>query len=133
MRTGGQHIEREKRTIEKMVKIYCRAKHSHRGLLPCAECSTFLSYAFRRLDKCPYGDAKPTCSNCPIHCYKPAEKKQVTEIMRYAGPRMLARHPVLAIAHQIDGLRRKVLHPRELTREQRRVRAARKSCNSNPH
>jgi hypothetical protein len=51
--------------------------------------------------------------------------------MRYAGPRMLCRHPVLAIAHQIDGLRRKVLHPRELTRDERRARAAQKSCRSN--
>jgi hypothetical protein len=114
-----------------MVGIYCRARHSQRAQAPCADCSTLLSYAFRRLDKCPYGEAKPTCSNCPIHCYKPAEKKQVTEIMRYAGPRMLFRHPVLAIAHQIDGLRRKVLHPRELTRDQRRrARAAQKSCKS---
>jgi hypothetical protein len=38
--------------------------------------------------------------------------------MRYAGPRMLLRHPLLAILHQLDGLR-KAVHPRELTREQR--------------
>jgi hypothetical protein len=44
---------------------------------------------------------------------------------------MLLRHPVLAIAHQIDGLRRKVQHPRELTRDERRLRAAQKSCNPN--
>ena len=39
-------------------------------------------------------------------------------IMRYAGPRMLFRHPYLAIAHQLDGFR-KAEHPRELTRGQR--------------
>jgi hypothetical protein len=131
MHSTGRHIEREKRTIEKMVGLYCRAKHSHRNLSTCPECSTFLRYAHRRLDKCPYGDAKPTCSNCPIHCYKPAEKQQVAEIMRYAGPRMLFRHPILAIQHQFDGLRRNVLHPRELTRAERQSRAAQKSCDSN--
>ena len=43
---------------------------------------------------------------------------QAREIMRYAGPRMLFRHPILAIAHQLDGLR-KTRHPCEFTREQR--------------
>ncbi len=38
--------------------------------------------------------------------------------MRYAGPKMLLRHPLLAIAHQLDGFR-KARHPREFTREQR--------------
>ncbi len=85
----------------------------------CAECAEFRSYAEKRLQKCPYGEDKPTCANCPIHCYKPARRAQVRKIMRYAGPRMLLRHPVLAITHQLDGLRRAV-HPRELTREQRR-------------
>jgi hypothetical protein len=35
--------------------------------------------------------------------------------MRYAGPRMMARHPYLALMHLIDG-RRKVKHPMELRR-----------------
>jgi hypothetical protein len=26
--------------------------------------------------------------------------------MRYAGPRMLGRHPVLALLHKLDGLRK---------------------------
>ena len=39
-------------------------------------------------------------------------------IMRYAGPRMLLRHPYLAIAHKLDGLIA-AKHPKELTREQR--------------
>ena len=38
---------------------------------PCEECRRFLDYAERRLEKCPYGEAKPTCARCPIHCYKP--------------------------------------------------------------
>jgi len=51
-------------------------------------------------------------------CYKPARKAQAREIMRYAGPKMLLRHPLLAIAHQLDGFR-KARHPGEFTREQR--------------
>jgi hypothetical protein len=38
--------------------------------------------------------------------------------MRYAGPRMLFLHPILAITHQLDSFR-KTRHPREFTRKQR--------------
>jgi predicted amidophosphoribosyltransferase len=104
--------------MSKMVGIYCAAHHDSDVDSLCEECSEFLHYAERRLRKCPYGDQKPTCANCPVHCYKPARKDQARVIMRYAGPRMLLRHPLLAIAHQLDGFR-KATHPRERTREQR--------------
>lgn len=113
-----KHLARERRTMSKMVGIYCSAHHEGTEEALCDECSEFLGYAELRLEKCPYGDDKPTCANCPIHCYKPARKEQVTKIMRFAGPRMLLRHPILAIAHQLDGFR-KAGHPRELTREER--------------
>ncbi len=104
--------------MNKMVGIYCAARHDPPMDEVCNKCRDFLDYAELRLDKCPYGEDKPTCANCPVHCYKPARRAQVRAIMRYAGPRMLFRHPWLAISHQFDGLR-KALHPRELTREQR--------------
>jgi len=110
------HLERERTTISKMVGIYCKAHHGSNGL--CDECAVFMDYAEVRLEKCPYGEDKPTCSNCPVHCYKESYRDQAKEIMRYAGPRMLLRHPVLTITHYIDG-RRKAKHPRELTREER--------------
>jgi hypothetical protein len=59
-----------------------------------------------RIDKCPFQAEKPTCANCPIHCYKKDRREEVREVMRYAGPRMLLRHPVLAVLHQLDGKRR---------------------------
>jgi len=118
MRAKQKHLLRERRTIEKMVEIYCHDHHKPEGEQLCGDCRVFMDYAEVRLDKCPYGDDKPTCANCPIHCYKPARREQVKEIMRYAGPRMLLRHPLLAIQHKIDGLRM-ARHPRELTREQR--------------
>jgi len=105
--------------MAKMVGIYCAAHHDSSGNVLCTSCQEFLDYADVRLDKCPYGDDKPTCSNCPVHCYKPAQREQAKEIMRFAGPRMLLRHPLLAIAHKIDGFR-KVRHPVELTREERK-------------
>ncbi|WP_394132413.1 nitrous oxide-stimulated promoter family protein [Shewanella maritima] len=90
----------EYRTISAMVEIYCKAHHPNkpkRGV--CQECETFLEYAHTRLDRCPYGQDKPTCNKCPVHCYKPEMKQHARDIMIYAGPRMLLPHPIMAIKH----------------------------------
>jgi hypothetical protein len=118
MHTEMKRLARERLTMAKMVGMYCSARHDEATEILCATCQDFLDYADARLQKCPYGEGKPTCANCPIHCYKPARKAQAQMIMRYAGPRMLLRHPLLAVAHQLDSFR-KARHPRELTREQR--------------
>ncbi len=90
----------EFKTIKAMVNIYCRAHHnSTRKSVPCCECAEFIRYANEKLDRCPYGQNKPTCNRCPIHCYKQQQRQQAKEIMRYAGPRMLLKHPILAIKH----------------------------------
>ena len=72
----------------------------------CESCETLAAYAQARLFRCVYQEAKPTCANCPIHCYRPDMREQVRAVMRYAGPRMLLRHPYLAIMHLLDGLRK---------------------------
>lgn len=118
MQSLKKRLARERVTMSKMVGIYCSAHHDGSGEGLCTECREFLDYAQTRLQKCPYGEEKPTCANCPVHCYKPAQREHARQIMRYSGPRMLLRHPILAIAHQLDGFR-KVRHPREATREQR--------------
>lgn len=91
----------EYKTIKAMVKIHCRAHHKPTTSVPCPECIEFLAYANEKLDRCPYGQNKPTCKKCPIHCYKKEQRQQAKAIMRYAGPRMLLKHPVLAIKHLI--------------------------------
>jgi hypothetical protein len=63
------------------------------------------AYALRRLDACRYGGAKPACSKCPTHCYAPARRQAIREVMAFAGPRMLRHHPVLALRHLADKLR----------------------------
>ncbi|WP_199481460.1 nitrous oxide-stimulated promoter family protein [Vibrio owensii] len=88
----------EFKTVKAMVEVYCKDHHSTKGEL-CAECRELLEYAEVRLDRCPYGEDKPTCNKCPIHCYKPEPKEQMRLVMRYSGPRMLLKHPILAIRH----------------------------------
>ena len=86
-----------------MIGIFCRDRHAGHGL--CHACTALNAYARARLERCVYGPAKPTCVNCPIHCYRPELREAIREVMRYAGPRMLARHPILAITHVLDGRR----------------------------
>jgi hypothetical protein len=104
-----KRLAREEQTIAAMVEMYCRYHHDAAerdagGL--CPECAELMTYARVRLDKCRYGTEKPTCAACPTHCYKPAMRERVREVMRYSGPRMLKRHPVLAVAHLVDGRRK---------------------------
>ncbi|GLT14135.1 nitrous oxide-stimulated promoter family protein [Vibrio algivorus] len=91
-------LRTEMRTVTAMVEIYCRAHHHADGSL-CQKCCDLIDYARMRLDRCPYGEGKPTCNKCPIHCYKPEQKEKMRLVMRYSGPRMLLPHPLLAIRH----------------------------------
>lgn len=105
---GGKdrRMIREYRTIEAMIGIYCGDHHGKNTDGLCPSCSSLLGYARRRLDLCPFQENKTTCAHCPVHCYKPDMREQVREVMRYAGPRMTFRHPVLALFHLIDGFRK---------------------------
>ena len=96
---------REKKTVGAMIKMYCQAKHgTGEGL--CDDCRELLSYAIARLNGCPFGKGKTTCVNCAVHCYKPMMRKKISAVMRYAGPRMIYRHPILTLFHYLDGLRK---------------------------
>ncbi len=105
MNGHDRRIRREKKTITVMIEMYCRARHGTRSRALCDRCTALHDYAMQRIDKCPYCLAKPTCANCPIHCYKPDMRERVRTVMRYAGPRMMRRHPVLAVLHILDGRR----------------------------
>ncbi len=100
---------RELKTLEAMMRMYCRRYHRAQPL--CAECSGLARYAQRRLERCLFGDAKPTCAKCLVHCYRVDMRDRVREIMRWAGPHMVWRHPVLAILHTLDGRRPPVRLP----------------------
>lgn len=99
------HIERERATLEAMVRLYCRGVHGTAGE-PCPGCRDLIAYAERRLQKCPFHDEKPPCADCPIHCYQPKLREQVREVMRYAGPRMMLHHPFFALRHWLDSFRK---------------------------
>ena len=111
--SGKQHprIERERRTLEAMIRVYCHGNHGS-GTGECAECAELRVYAGKRLEKCPFQEEKPPCARCPIHCYQPARREQVKAVMRYSGPRMMLRHPIFALRHWLDGFRKAPATPR---------------------
>lgn len=98
-----RRLRRERKTVRLMVEIYC--SHHHRTETLCDRCAELAAYADRKLDLCPYGPHKPTCTNCPIHCYRPEPRERMREVMRFAGPRMITTHPYLAVMHFFDGRR----------------------------
>lgn len=95
---------REMNTMEKMIALYCRGQHGTASAL-CSDCAALLAYAEQRLDRCPFQENKSTCANCTVHCYNTEMRERVRQVMRYAGPRMLLHHPVLAVYHLLDGRR----------------------------
>ncbi len=89
----------EARTVYKMILIYCRSMHGTKNNELCPECSQLMAYARQRIEKCPWGENKPVCSECKVHCYKPEKRENIKVIMRFSGPRMLTRSPLLAVRH----------------------------------
>jgi hypothetical protein len=97
----GPRIARELKTVQKMIELYCRDHHGSKSGA-CGSCRLLADYAERRLLLCPFQENKTTCSKCAVHCYKPEYKRKIIEVMRYAGPRMMLHHPVLAVYHLVD-------------------------------
>ena len=118
--------EREQEIVSQMIALYCKGNHSaHRSPPPrergsgerrdlCPECAELEAYAHARSERCPFMEEKTFCSNCTVHCYRPEMRERIRTVMRYAGPRMLFHHPVMAIRHMIES-----------QRERRRVRSSR--------
>lgn len=85
-------------TLEKMTRLYCRARHG--GAPLCPACLELLAAAGERLRRCPR-DPKPSCRRCPANCWPARLRERLREVMRYSGPRLPLRHPLLALKHYL--------------------------------
>ncbi|SFR06331.1 Nitrous oxide-stimulated promoter [Desulfoscipio geothermicus DSM 3669] len=97
-------IEIEKDTVKKMIHLYCKSKHGFKKQL-CQDCQALLEYATERLEACKFGNAKPTCEKCTIHCYRPDMRDKVKKVMRFSGLRMIFVHPLKAARHMLKNIR----------------------------
>lgn len=123
-------IADEKKVVALMIRMYCRrhcrqqdrtaitdrtdrtgdtnqADNSSRTATSplCPECAALLDYAHRRLDSCRFGNGKPSCRKCPVHCYRADMRERIRTVMRWAGPRMIFHHPLAATKHLLRELR----------------------------
>lgn len=91
----------------RFTELYCRLKHRgvekgefplpagladrfRRGVRLCPDCTGFMEYALARRARCPL-DPKPSCKHCTIHCYSPAYRQKVREIMSFSGRQFILR------------------------------------------
>lgn len=99
-------LRRDVRTLATFVRVYCRGRHrdAERGPVElrtmdlaalyrrpvevCETCRKLLQHALVVRMRCPH-DPKPTCKNCPTHCYAPEYRAQIRAVMRYAGIRLM--------------------------------------------
>ncbi len=76
--------EKQFKILTKFIEVYCKHHHNPYRNTLCPECAELRDYARQRLEKCPY-DPKPKCKDCTTHCYKPAYRKQIREVMKFSG------------------------------------------------
>lgn len=97
--------QREKQIVSMMIALYCRRNHGGKGL--CPDCAALDAYARQRSDRCPFMETKTFCSNCRVHCYRGDCREKIRAVMRFAGPRMIFYHPILAIRHVMESKKEK--------------------------
>lgn len=96
-------MNNELQTVQLMISLYCRKKHQQQNL--CTQCQELKEYAAERISRCKYGEMKPVCRKCPIHCYKPEMREKIRAVMRFCGPRMIVYHPLIAVKHLLRSLK----------------------------
>ena len=92
------YIAKDVETIRIMTEIFCHAHHDTKEGM-CPECEDFYLYAVKRLACCPFGEKKPVCGSCKIHCFGKGYKEKAKEIMAFSGPRLILKHPYLSFRH----------------------------------
>ena len=90
-------LEREKRLVSQMIDIYSLRRHNeaHNSF----DAAELKKYAVSRLEHCRYGNGKPACKNCPVHCYSLERRRQIRRVMRLVGPRIFLYHPSSTLKH----------------------------------
>ena len=94
------YIAKDVETIRIMTEIFCHAHHDTKEGM-CPECEDFYLYAVKRLACCPFGEKKPVCGSCKIHCFGKGYKEKAKEIMAFSGPRLILKHPYLSFRHLV--------------------------------
>ena len=101
-------LRRDLKTLARFIGLYCRDHHADRPRSPatlkthdvaeiagretqlCDDCARLLAHAFVKRSRCPM-DPKPACKHCPDHCYHPAYRARIQEVMKHSGRKLAMR------------------------------------------
>ncbi len=101
--------EKELKTVYTMINMYCHKKHKTKKKDLCNDCNNLYSFVEMKRNKCPFGDDKGFCTNCKIHCYKSniLMREKIREVMRYSGPRLMFKHPIMYFNNLFETIKNK--------------------------
>jgi hypothetical protein len=103
---SNPELVRDLRILALFIDLYCRSQHvsaarrrvelrthdvaaiARKSVELCPECTKLLAHAFVKRTHCPM-NPKPMCKHCPNHCYHPAYRAQIREVMKVAGRKMV--------------------------------------------
>ncbi len=103
--------------LQTAVDGYAKAHPNWRRAALCPSCMELVTRVEGRTERCPHMAYKSYCHLCPRPCHPPAEMARITPLMRYSGPRLLLRHPVLTLRHVRGVMRSKKIIQRYKERE----------------
>ena len=73
--------------------------------------------AFSHTDRCPHSFFKTFCHQCPTTCYKLTDLERIEPIMKYAGRKIMIKHPIMGLKFVINLIRSKNLINKNKDRE----------------
>ena len=104
--TSDRKLRRDLKVLARFIEVHCRHRHRVEAKAPtrlrnvdvraicgrplclCADCRKLLAHGFVKRMRCPL-DPKPSCRKCPTHCYAPAYRARIRQVMKYSGRRLV--------------------------------------------
>ena len=56
----------------------------------------------RQIERCPHSFYKTFCHQCPTTCYKSEDLEHIEPIMKYAGRKIMMKHPLIGTRFVIN-------------------------------
>lgn len=88
-----------------MIKIFCKSNHSDDNTYNCNnlcnKCYDMQKYMHYRIDHCKQNNF---CAYCGTKCHPKDKSDYMKKIMRYSGPRIFKKYPIISIKHFIKKL-----------------------------
>lgn len=102
----------DRKTLVAIFAIYCGAYHGEVDFAGdkrayvraknkselCDKCKELVDCMMERVQNCPNGHEQ-NCEDCETKCQRGEDAERIREVMRFAAPRMLARHPIMTLRY----------------------------------